>query len=91
MVVIPAPSTCRRSTSFQPPWSPDGQTLAIAGFTKIVLVPTAGRTFLLQTDESASPEWSPDGRQLAYVKHGGLWLLDAQTHASHRLTAANSD
>ena len=73
-------------------WSPDGQTLALAGFEKIMLVPTTGRTsFSIRADGSASPQWSPDGHQLAYVQHGGLWLLDARTHARHRLTAANSD
>ena len=73
-------------------WSPDGQTLALTDSDKIMLVPTAGGTsFSTRAHEPTSPQWSPDGRKLAYIQHGGLWLLDAETHVSHRLTAANSD
>ena len=82
----------KMDTVFAAAWSPDGQALAITGSDQIVLVPTAGgASFSMHFDGSGSATWSPDGRWLAYIDHGGLWLLNAQTHVKHRLTAANFD
>ena len=35
------------------------------------------------------PAWSPDGRWIAFVRHGDLWLMDANG-ASQRLLVRNA-
>jgi TolB protein len=78
---------------FRPAWSPDGRTIAIATFSRVLFVNADGRGQRDVTREwglDGLPVWSPDGRRIAFMRawgnDGDIYVMNADGSGLRRLT-----
>ena len=78
-----------------PAWSPDGQTLAVAGrwptLSGIRVADGTGKTVRMLTSDArdASPTWSPDGSQVAFIGQGSGQIFIVGANGSGRRQVTN--
>ena len=73
-----------------PDFSPDGSKLAFERDGAIYVVPTAGGTPALLTDDGFSPAWSPDGTKIAFASlrdgNSEIYTMNADGSSQTRIT-----
>jgi TolB protein len=79
--------------STRPAWSPDGQTIAVAGYRRVLFVNADGsgqRNVALEWGLDGFPVWSPDGHRIAFVRErgndGDIYVMNADGSGLRRLT-----
>ena len=77
----------------RPAWSPDGQTIAVAGYRRVLFVNADGsgqRNVALEWGLDGFPVWSPDGQRIAFVRErgndGDIYVMNADGSGLRRLT-----